>query len=90
MKITLYTNADHHVHSEILDFSMKVNYYWKQAQIDIIEQGILSILPNRVILNNLKASKESSNRKYPTLVQLGRKKRNMVKYDSCQNKYVVS
>ena len=79
MHIVLFSNNEDHIHEEDSDYDTRVNYHWTLAQIKVIEHGVLSRLPNRVILKNLKENGEASNGKYPSLAQLGRKKRLIIK-----------
>ena len=79
MHIAIFCNGQEHLHEEDTEFSTKINYHWTNSQTKIVEQGLIARVPNKVILKNLKDAGEMSNGKYPTLAQVGTKKRNMKK-----------
>ena len=75
--IIVFSNKKKHQHEDDPEYSTSVNFHWTKPQEDIIRQGIKDMTDNKKILRNIKDANLTSGGKFPNLVQLGRKKRNM-------------
>ena len=86
-EIVLWTNQKEHSHIEDINYKTDKKYHWTVSQENLIRECIHNGHNNARILNCLKEKGASSAGIWPSLAQVGVKKRNMKK---SQRKYVIN